>query len=86
MLQDIDFEVADGEIYGLIGPSGSGKTTLVKKIVGMDRPSAGSVRLLDKKVPDLTVLENIGYMAQADALYTDLTERENLQCFLRFFH
>ncbi|HEY4601400.1 MAG TPA: ABC transporter ATP-binding protein [Cerasibacillus sp.] len=85
VLQDIDLEVADGEIYGLIGPSGSGKTTLVKMIVGMDRPSAGSVRLLDKKVPDLTVLENIGYMAQADALYTDLTGRENLQFFSSLF-
>jgi ABC-2 type transport system ATP-binding protein len=73
VLNQISLTVESGQIYGLIGPSGSGKTTLVKIIVGMDSPSRGNVHVLNTPVPKLQLLQRIGYMAQADALYTDLT-------------
>jgi ABC-2 type transport system ATP-binding protein len=85
VLQNVDLTVVPGQIYGLIGPSGSGKTTLVKLIVGMDRPTKGEVHVLDKKVPNLPLLQKIGYMAQSDALYNDLTARENLAFFASLF-
>lgn len=85
VLNNISLTVEPGQIYGLIGPSGSGKTTLVKLIVGMDRPSQGDVHVLGTPVPNLKLLEKIGYMAQADALYTDLTGRENLAFFASLF-
>ena len=85
VLHEVDLAVVPGQIYGLIGPSGSGKTTLVKLIVGMDRPSKGEVHVLDKKVPNLPLLQKIGYMAQADALYSDLTAQENLAFFASLF-
>jgi ABC-2 type transport system ATP-binding protein len=85
VLNNIDLKVESGQIYGLIGPSGSGKTTLVKIIVGMDRPSQGHVQVLDMAVPSLNLLQKIGYMAQADALYTDLTGHENLAFFASLF-
>jgi len=85
VLNKIDLAVEQGQIYGLIGPSGSGKTTLVKIIVGMDRPSQGDVRVLGTAVPNLTLLQRIGYMAQADALYSDLTGEENLAFFASLF-
>lgn len=85
VLREIDLSVAPGEIYGLIGPSGSGKTTLVKLIVGMDRPTVGDIKVLDTKVPNLQILQKIGYMAQADALYADLTGVENLAFFASLF-
>jgi ABC-2 type transport system ATP-binding protein len=85
VLQDVDLTVVPGQIYGLIGPSGSGKTTLVKLIVGMDRPSKGEIRVLDAAVPNLQLLQKIGYMAQADALYNDLTGKENLAFFASLF-
>lgn len=85
VLQKIDLTVVPGQIYGLIGPSGSGKTTLVKLIVGMDRSSKGDIRVLDTAVPNLQLLQKIGYMAQADALYNDLTGQENLAFFASLF-
>lgn len=85
VLKNVGLTVETGQIYGLIGPSGSGKTTLVKIIVGMDRPSSGEVKVLDTAVPNLGLLQKIGYMAQADALYSDLTGEENLAFFASLF-
>jgi ABC-2 type transport system ATP-binding protein len=85
VLNHISLNVESGQIYGLIGPSGSGKTTLVKIIVGMDRPSMGNVHVLETAVPNLKLLQKIGYMAQADALYGDLTGAENLAFFASLF-
>jgi ABC-2 type transport system ATP-binding protein len=85
VLQNVDLTVVPGQIYGLIGPSGSGKTTLVKLIVGMDRPTKGDIQVLDTAVPNLKLLQKIGYMAQSDALYNDLTARENLAFFASLF-
>jgi len=51
----------------------------------MDRPSQGHVHVLDTAVPNLNLLQQIGYMAQADALYTDLTGQENLAFFASLF-
>ncbi|MCP2035400.1 ABC-2 type transport system ATP-binding protein [Planomicrobium sp. HSC-17F08] len=85
VLQEIDLSIAEGQIYGLIGPSGSGKTTLVKMIVGIDAPDIGTVRVLNTKVPDLELLDEIGYMAQSDALYPELSGKENLEFFAALY-
>ncbi|MBY0147572.1 ABC transporter ATP-binding protein [Neobacillus niacini] len=85
VLNQINLTVKSGEIFGLIGPSGSGKTSLVKIIVGMDSPSQGDVQVLNTGVPNLKLLQRIGYMAQADALYSDLTGEENLAFFASLF-
>lgn len=85
VLEDINMEIEKGQIYGFIGPSGAGKTTIVKLIVGMDKASKGEVSVLGKTMPNLHVLQNIGYMAQSDALYTTLTAKENLQFFASLF-
>ncbi|MBP2242053.1 ABC-2 type transport system ATP-binding protein [Cytobacillus eiseniae] len=85
VLNQINLTVESGQIFGLIGPSGSGKTTLVKMIVGMNRPSHGDVHVLNTLVPNLNLMQKIGYMAQADALYGDLTGEENLRFFASLF-
>ena len=85
VLKDINLTVEEGQIFGLIGPSGSGKTTLVKMIVGIDSPDAGLVTVLGKKVPNLQLLQDIGYMAQSDALYPELSGKENLTFFASLF-
>ncbi|WP_397538781.1 ABC transporter ATP-binding protein [Rummeliibacillus pycnus] len=85
VLNDISLTVQKGKIFGMIGPSGCGKTTLIKVMVGMLKPDSGRVTVLDKPVPQFELLEKIGYMAQSDALYSDLTGYENLQFFAKLF-
>ncbi|MDR4888094.1 ABC transporter ATP-binding protein [Fredinandcohnia sp. QZ13] len=85
VLNEIDLTIEEGTIYGFIGPSGAGKTTLVKMIVGMDSPNDGFIQVLGKKMPNLELLQDIGYMAQSDALYTELTGRENLAFFASLY-
>lgn len=85
ILNNINLDIKEGEIIGLIGPSGSGKTTLVKSIMGMVKINSGEVYVLNKRIPDLNVLKDIGYMAQADALYEELTGKENMEFFANLF-
>lgn len=85
VLDDISLTIEKGTIYGLIGPSGAGKTTLVKLIVGMDVSDTGSISVFNQSVPNFDLLQRIGYMAQADALYIDLTGKENLAFFASLY-
>lgn len=81
ILHDISIDLQTGEILGLLGPSGSGKTTLVRAIAGIGEYSEGQIRVLGEEIPSLRVVSRIGYMAQADALYQDLTGLDNLTFF-----
>ena len=85
VLKEINLSIAEGELFGLLGPSGSGKTTLVKIIVGLLNATTGTVYIDKKKVPSLQLMQKIGYMAQADALYSELTGRENLEFFASIY-
>ena len=80
-VKDLDLVVREGEIYGLLGPNGSGKTTLMRLLVGLTNADAGEMHVLGRKVPNTNLLAEIGYMTQAEALYVDLTARENVTFF-----
>jgi len=80
-LDGVTLRVREGEIYGLLGPNGAGKTTLIRAIVGLVAPDAGTVTVLGRKLPDLDVLRNVGYMTQQAALYPGLSVAENVQFF-----
>ncbi|MBC6973463.1 ABC transporter ATP-binding protein [Bacillus sp. Xin] len=77
VLHNISLSVSDKEIFGLVGPSGSGKTTLIKMIAGISESTSGDVTVLGTKMPNLNEMKHIGYMAQADALYEELSAYEN---------
>ncbi|MGL4732056.1 MAG: ABC transporter ATP-binding protein, partial [Clostridium sp.] len=85
ILNNINLNIKEGEIIGLLGPSGSGKTTLVKTIIGMKGFVKGKVVVLDEKMPTLKVVNDIGYMAQSDALYDDLTGIDNVLFFAELY-
>ena len=72
--------VPRAEIYGLIGPNGSGKTTTMRLLCGILKPDAGKITILGHRIPSFAVLHEIGYMPQENAIYPDLSVRENL-CF-----
>ncbi|NSL53102.1 ABC transporter ATP-binding protein [Bacillus sp. P2(2020)] len=86
VLYDITLDIPSSKIIGILGPSGSGKTTLVKIIAGIDEPTDGDVYVLDEKMPKLSIMNKIGYMAQADALYGELTAIENLNFFASMYN
>jgi ABC-type multidrug transport system, ATPase component len=80
-LDAVSFNVAGGGIVGVLGPSGSGKTTLLRCIAGLIRPEQGLI-FVGGHTPDRKELKpRIGYMAQEDALYGDLSGEENLAYF-----
>jgi ABC-2 type transport system ATP-binding protein len=84
-VDDLTMSIRMGETYGLIGPNGSGKTTLIRMIVGLVRPTGGSIRILGMKMPSAKVLPNLGYMTQLSALYLDLTAWENMRFFSEIY-
>jgi ABC-2 type transport system ATP-binding protein len=85
VLQEINLEIHKGEIFGLLGPSGAGKTTLVKQLIGLDLPTNGTVDLFGKRMPSLDLIQSVGYMSQSDALYTELSAKENLEFFATLY-
>ena len=81
VLKDINLQLQRGEIFGLLGPSGCGKTTIVKIVARILKATSGETYVLYKLMPDLNMMNKIGYMAQADSLYITLTAEENLRFF-----
>lgn len=81
VLPQLSVSIPAGQIVGLIGPSGSGKTTLVKSIIGTNRFQAGSISIFGRRVPSFEAMSSIGYMAQNDALYDDLSAMDHLLFF-----
>lgn len=92
ILENVDFDVQAGEIFGLIGISGAGKTTLLNLLVGFLRPDQGDVLLALPdgsiqsvfKHPEL-IKKYIGFSTQTPSFYGKLTVRENLEHFGRLY-
>jgi ABC-2 type transport system ATP-binding protein len=79
-VDDVSFEVRDGEILGLLGPNGAGKTTTLNMISGVLKPDSGRV-LVDGRdiwLEPIRVKRHLGVVPQEVAVYEDLTARDNL--------
>ncbi len=86
VLNDLSLHVTEGEFLGIMGPSGSGKTTLLNLIAGLDRPSAGEVRIGDAPISQMSEgqlaqwrTRNIGFIFQFYHLLPVLTAYENVE-------
>ncbi|MFI5211911.1 MAG: ABC transporter ATP-binding protein [Ignavibacteria bacterium] len=82
-VDNISFDVKQGEIFGFLGANGAGKSTTIKMLCGILEPSAGDAQVGGfsvKKDPD-NVKKNIGYMSQKFSLYADLSVEENINFF-----
>ena len=84
-VNNLNMTIFTGETYGLIGPNGSGKTTLIRMLVGLVRPTSGTIRIMGERMPSAKVSPHLGYMTQLSALYLDLTAKENLQFFCNIY-
>jgi ABC-type Fe3+/spermidine/putrescine transport system ATPase subunit len=79
ILEDISFDVAEGESLVLLGASGSGKTTILRIIAGLEQPDQGRVILHGKDVTDLPARERgVGVIFQAYALFPRMTVEKNI--------
>lgn len=83
VLKNINLNVQQGQVVGLIGPSGSGKSTIIKIALGMEVADKGTAEIFEAKMPNRKLLSKIGYMAQTDALYMALTGFENLKFYAK---
>ncbi|MGY1723733.1 ABC transporter ATP-binding protein [Blastococcus sp. SYSU DS0533] len=80
-LDGLDMTVDSGGVHGLLGPNGSGKTTSIRVLLGLVRPSAGEIRLLDRPVPtDLTrVIGEVGALVETPLFFPGFSGRRNLR-------
>ncbi len=82
-VNDLSFEVARGEMFGLIGPDGAGKTTSIRLLCGLLHVDGGRVRVLDRDpvAEHREVTAKVGYLSQRFSLYGDLSIDENIAFF-----
>lgn len=81
VLDDLNFEIKDGEFFVLVGPSGSGKTTTLKLINRLIEQTEGDIFFQDKNIKDYPLREmrlEMGYVLQEIALFPNLTVAENI--------
>ena len=76
-VDNLSFEVEDGEIFGLLGVNGAGKTTTFRMIIGLLEPTSGKVTL-DGKPIDYNVTDKIGFLTEERSLLTKLTVKEQI--------
>ncbi|MBI5652263.1 MAG: ABC transporter ATP-binding protein [Chloroflexi bacterium] len=86
-VRGVSFDIAPGEIYGLIGPDGAGKTTTIRMLAGVMDPTRGTARVngLDTTRQAEQLRAHVGYMAQKFSLYGDLSVRENIEFYADIF-
>ena len=78
----LDLDVPEGSVYGFLGPNGAGKSTTLKMLLGLVRPTAGSIRVLGKSMDSknrLAVLRQVGSLIESPSYYGHLTGEENLR-------
>ena len=80
-VNDVDFEVRQGEVFGLLGPNGSGKSTTIKMLLGLLNPTRGFIRIFDHSPRDVKTKERIGYLPEESYLYKYLNSEETLDFF-----
>jgi ABC-2 type transport system ATP-binding protein len=74
----ISLSLRGGEIFGLLGPNGAGKTSTIKMILGLTRPSRGTIRLQGREPWDPDARRRLGYLPENPCFYDHLTAREYL--------
>ena len=87
-VNQINFEVKSGEIFGFLGPNGAGKSTTIRMLCGIYTPTSGSgtVGGFDIIKEQFKIKEHIGYMSQKFSLYDDLTVEENIDFYSRIYN
>jgi len=78
-VKNLNLEIQEGEIFGLLGLNGSGKTTTIKLILGLLFPTEGKISIFGKLLPDRIVLNLVGYLPEIPYFHKFLTAKEVLR-------
>lgn len=86
-LDDLSFEVGEGEIHGFLGPNGAGKTTTIRILMGLLNSDGGKIRILgeSKNWKDFRIMSRIGYMPELPSFPGHLTSKELLDIYGQIF-
>lgn len=84
-VSDLNIHVKRGRIYGLLGRNGAGKTTTMKMLLGLIKPTSGTVKIFGKSMigNEKKILPRIGCLIESPGFYPNLTGTENLKIFVR---
>lgn len=85
-VDNVDFDVKRGEVFGLLGPNGSGKSTTVKLLLGLLNPTKGHIEVFGHSPRHVQTKARIGYLPEESYLYRYLNSRETLDFFGNLFH
>src|SRR5262249_25602765 len=85
IVEGVSFSLNPGEVFGFLGPNGAGKTTTIRMLVGLIKPTSGSVAICgyDVRRDFEKALTNVGCIVETPDLYRFMTGRENLEHFAR---
>src|SRR6204780_1761205 len=83
-LDNLSFQVEEGEVFGFLGPNGAGKTTTMKLLMGLIFPVSGTARIRGRAIDDVAMHREIGYLPEQPYFYDYLTARELLDYYARF--
>ena len=83
-LDNLTFQVEEGEVFGFLGPNGAGKTTTMKLLMGLIFPTVGTARVRGRSIDDVEMHREIGYLPEQPYFYDYLTARELLDYYARF--
>lgn len=85
-VEDVSFQVEQGQICGLLGPNGAGKSTIMNILTGYLAPTSGSVQVAGYPLPDVRAKSCIGYLPEQPPLYPEMTVQEYLDFTARLKH
>ena len=84
-VDNVSFEVNQGEIFGFIGPNGAGKTTTIKMLLGLLFPTSGKAEVLGQPAGDIEVKRRISYLPESPYFYEHMTGAEVIDFYCRLF-
>lgn len=85
-VNNVDFEVKRGEVFGLLGPNGSGKSTTIKMLLGLLYPTKGHIEVFGHSPRHVATKSRIGYLPEESYLYKYLDSKETLDFFGNLFN
>ncbi len=85
-VQELDIRIKEGDIYGFLGPNGAGKSTTMKMLLGLVKPTSGTIEIMGKPFNEKTrrdILASVGSLIESPSYYGHLTCRENMEIIRR---